>query len=358
MIYVAIDYHKRYSQVEAMDREGRVIRKARLMNDELTLKKWFSSLGGGCEVVLEACRNWQVMYEILESMDEVERIHLANPYKVRAIAEAKIKTDTIDTHTLAHLLRCGLIPAVHVPSRETREAKEVLRQRMFLVRMRTQLKNRIHALLDRYRVSLPSFSDPFGQRGLSYLRKLKLPYPGDFLLAQDLKLLEALSLCISDRVGSAFGGKEAEGEVMELLAGDERFEIARSLPGLGPILAGVAVLEIDRVERFVQPEKLVSYAGLVPSTYASGGKVYNGHLIKQSNKWLRWAMVEASWSAQRSSPYFQAYYQRHLHKGPNTAVVALARRMLEILWHLLKDKRFYEERPIKSFFFSTALKNV
>ncbi len=332
-----------------MNREGKVLRKARLGNDELTLKKWFSSLGGGCEVVLEACRNWQVMYEILESMDEVERIHLANPYKVRAIAEAKIKTDTIDTHTLAHLLRCGLIPAVHVPSKETREAKEVLRQRMFLVRMRTQLKNRIHALLDRYRVALPSFSDPFGRGGFSYLRKLGLPYPGNFLLGQDLKLLEALDLCISDRVGSAFGGKEAEEEVRKLLSGDERFEIAQSLAGLGPILAGVSVLEIDRVERFSRPERLVSYAGLVPSTYASGGKVYNGHLIKQSNKWLRWAMVEASWSVQCSSPYFQAYYRKHLHKGHNTAIVALARRMLEILWHLLTERRFYEERPIRLF---------
>jgi len=86
MIYVAIDYHKKYSQVEAMNREGKVLSRARLVNDELTLKRWFSSLGGGCEVVLEACRNWQVMYEILELMDEVEKIHLANPYKVRAIA--------------------------------------------------------------------------------------------------------------------------------------------------------------------------------------------------------------------------------------------------------------------------------
>lgn len=337
LIYVAIDYHKKYSQVEAMNSEGEILSRTCLRNDELTLKRWFSSLGGRSEVVLEACRNWQVMYEALEAIDEVEKIHLANPYKVRAIAEAKIKTDAIDAHTLAHLLRCGLIPAVYVPSKETRKIKEMLRQRMFLVRTRTRLKNRIHALLDRYSVSLPSFSDPFGRGGLTYLRKLKLPYPGDFLLAQDLKLLEALSLCI----------REVEKEVMDLLAGDERFEIAQSLPGLGPILAGVTVLEIDRVERFSRPEKLVSYAGLVPSTHASGDKVYHGHLIKQSNKWLRWAMVEASWSAQRSSPYCYDYYRKYLVKGHNTAIVALARRMLEILWHLLTERRFYEERPAR-----------
>lgn len=173
---------------------------------------------------------------MLELMDEVQRIHLANPHKVRAIAEAKIKTDTIDNHTLANLLRGGLIPAVQVPSKETREVKKVLRQRMFLVRMRTQVKNWIHALLDWYRVSLPSFSDAFGKAGLLYLQKLKLPNPGDFLLGQDLKLLEVLDLCV----------KEAAGEVRNLLAGDERFEIAQSLPELGLILAGVSVLEIDR----------------------------------------------------------------------------------------------------------------
>ena len=118
---------------------------------------------------------------------------------------------------------------------------------------------------------------------------------------------------------------------------------------MGVILAGVSVLEIDRVERFRRSEKLVSYAGLVPNTYASGSKVSNWHITKQSNKWLRWAMVEASWADQRSSPYFQAYYQRYLSKGYNTAIVALARRMLEILWHLLTERRFYEERPIRTF---------
>lgn len=340
MIYVGIDYHKRYSQVEAVDKGGRTIARARLANREEVLKRWFSSLPESCEVVIEACWNWQLMYELLEGMDEVERIHVANPFKVKAIAEARIKTDTIDASTLAHLLRANLIPSVYVPSEDTRRKKEILRQRIFLVRMGTRVKNRLHALIERYRISMPSLSDPFGKTGLSYLKSLRLPPPGDLLLRQDIELLEALTLLI----------KEAEREVIRLFSGDERYEIARSLPGLGPILSGVVVTEIDRIDRFSNPRKLLSYAGLIPTTYASGGRIYHGHLIKMSNKWLRWAMIEASWTAQRCSAYCQTYFRRYLHKGHNTAICVLARRLLEILWVCLMRRRYYEERVTKFFY--------
>lgn len=340
MIYVGIDYHKRYSQVEAMDKDGKVVARGRLANKGEVLRRWFSSLPGSCEVVIEACRNWQLMYEILEGMDEVERILVANPYKVRAIAEARIKTDSIDASTLAHLLRAHLIPSIYVPSEDTRRRKDLLRQRIFLVRMATRVKNRLYALIERYRISMPSLSDPFGKTGLSYLKALRLPSPGDLILRQDIQLLEALNQLI----------KEAEREVSQLFSGDQRYEIARSLPGLGSILSGVVVVEMDQVERFPTPKKLLSYAGLVPTTYASGGRLYHGHLIKTSNKWLRWAMIEASWTAQRCSPYCQNYYRRYLYKGHNTAICVLARRLLEILWVCLRKRRYYEERVSKFYY--------
>ena len=215
---------------------------------------------------------------------------------------------------------------------------------MFLVRMNTRIKNRIHALIEKYRISMPDVSDLFGKTGLSFLKKCNLPYPGNLLLKQDIEILEALNALI----------KETEKEVLNLLNEDERYEIARTLPGLGAILAGVVILEIDRIERFPNAKKLLSYAGLVPTTYASGGKCYHGHLIKQSNKWLRWAMVEASWAAQRVSPYFQSCYRRYLHKGSNTAICVLARRFLEILWPMLIYRRPYEERPIVKIHYSPS----
>lgn len=338
MNYVGIDYHKKYSVVTAIDEKGHVIRTSRLDNKHEPFQAFFSSLGGPSEAVLEATRTWGVLYDLLEEIDGVESVTLAHSLKVRAIAEAKIKTDTIDSHTLAQLLRVDLIPAAYIPSKETRAFKEMIRQRVFLVRMRTRLKNRIHVLLDRRHVPPPPVTDIFGKQGTAYLRKLNLSGVDGEILRENLELLKLFDTLI----------KEAEQEIKRLAGDDPRVTLLRSIPGLGPILAVVVALEIDDIVRFGSAPKLAAYAGLVPSTYASGGKVFHGHLLHMSNKWLRWAFVEAAWVAMRSSPYCRAYYEnRRRHKGPHVAIIALARRLSEIVWHVLSENRAYEERPYK-----------
>jgi len=130
------------------------------------------------------------------------------------------------------------------------------------------------------------------------------------------------------------------------MKGDHRVELLRTAPGLGELLATVVALEIDHIERFVSPAKLAAYAGLVPTTYSSGGHTFHGKLMPQSNKWLRWALVEAAWVAVRLDPYFRAYFAKlRTHKVAQTAIVATARRLLEVVWHLLKENRPYETRP-------------
>jgi len=338
MNYVGIDYHKKYSHVTAIDEEGRVIRSKRLDNRPESFQEFFGRLQGPSETVLEASRTWGVMYDLLEEIEGVESVELAHPQKVRAIAEAKIKTDKIDSHILAQLLRADLIPAAYIPGKQTRSYKEMIRQRVFLVRMRTRLKNRIHVLLDRLHVPLPSVTDIFGKRGTDYLRKLNLPGVDGEILRENLQLLEVFNTLI----------KEAEREIALLLGDNPLVKLLRTVPGLGPILAAVVALEIDRIERFASPSKLASYTGLVPSTYASGGKLFHGRLLPMSNKWLKWALVEAAWISIRTSPYCRAYFESHKrHKGPHTAAIALARRLSEIVWHVLKENRVYEERPFQ-----------
>ncbi len=338
MNYVGIDYHKKYSHVTAIDEEGRVIRSKRLENKPDLFQEFFKGLGGPSETVLEASRTWGVLYDLLEELQEVESIELAHSQKVRAIAEAKIKTDKIDSHILAQLLRADLIPAAYIPGKQTRSYKEMIRQRVFLVRMRTRLKNRIHVLLDRLHIPLPSVTDIFGKRGTEYLKKLNLRGVDGEILKENLKLLETFNQLI----------KEAEREIASLLGEDPRVKLLRTVPGLGPILAAVVALEIDRIERFLSPSKLASYTGLVPSTYASGGKLFHGRLLPMSNKWLKWALVEAAWGSIRTSPYCRVYFENHKRqKGPHTAAIALARRLSEIVWHVLKENRVYEERPFQ-----------
>jgi transposase len=334
---VGVDYHKKYSVVTCLDEEGREIGSKRLDNQPERFQEWFQDLGGPCRVVLEASRTWGVMFDLLEGLPEVDTVKLAHPQKVRAIAEAKIKTDKIDAGTLAQLLRADLIPAAYIPGKETRWFKEMVRQRVFLIRTRTRLKNRIHVLLDRLHIPLPSVTDLFGRRGTAYLKKLDLPGIDGEILREDLRLLEVLNELI----------KEAEGEIRKILGKDPRVELLRTVPGVGPILAVVIALEIDQIERFQNPGKLAAYAGLVPSTYSSGGKTFHGKLLPMCNKWLRWALMEAAWLAIRQSPYGRSYYEaRKRRKGPHTGAVALARRLSEIIWHVWKEQRPYEERPL------------
>jgi len=339
MQYVAIDLHKRYSVASALNEQGQRTREARIEgNSAVGFAQYFKSLGEPSKVVIEATWNWGRVHDLLEAIEEVDEVVLAHPYKTRIIAEAQVKTDKLDARALARLLRADLVARAYIPSPETRRRKDVLRQRLFWVRVRTMVRNRVHQLLDRQpRVDLPQVSDLFGARGMAAMKKLALPEPDATQLRQDLDLLDELQGRI----------RELEAMIEKQNAGDESTAILSTLPGLGKVLAAVVASEIDRIERFVHPKKLLAYAGLVPTTHSSGGKTYNGPLMPMCNKWLRWAFVEAAWVAIGCSPYLGGLYRQHRSrgKGANTAIVIVARRMAEIAWQMLRHRRAYEDRP-------------
>jgi len=337
MLYVGVDHHKRICRVFAMNEQGEERDCQQLPTEREALRGFFARLGEPCQVALEAGRNWGLIYDWLE--EQVAGIHLAHPTSVKAIAAAKIKTDTIDARTLAHLLRTNLLPTAHIPAQKTRAIKQVLRQRIFLVESRTQLKNRIHDLVDRHHLATEQFSDLFGAGGRRFLWDWveQWPRPDADLLRQDLELLSELDRRIA----------EAEGWLEELAGTDPVVERLRSLPGIGTFLGLVLRYEIDTIERFVSPAKLCSYAGLVPATYASGGRVWHGRITKMGNGWLRWALVEAAWPAIRKSPRLRAFYERvKRQRGANKAKVAVARKLCELVWYVWTEKRAYQERRV------------
>jgi len=298
-----------------------------------SFQDFFSQTNEPIKAVVEAGRTWGVIYDLLESIG-VEPV-LANPLKTRAIAEAKIKTDTIDAKTLADLLRADLIPTVHVPSHTVRSQKNLLRQRFWLVELRTRVKNRIHHILDRNHITLPPCSDLFGKASRQLLDQIEIPAPDILLLKAQLELLDYIEKQID----------QTEKWTKEALKNQPTMVILRTIPGIGKTLSALVALEIDNISRFSCAEKLCAYAGLVPTTYASGGKVHHGNLLPSCNRWLRWAYVEAAWIAQRTSPYCHVYFERiKRRKGANSANTALARRLCEITWHCLMEKRSYEER--------------
>lgn len=340
MNFAGIDYHKRYSVASAVNERGELVREARIEgNTREGFEAFFRSLGGPCRVVVEACWNWGTLYDTLEGMEGVEEVVLSHPYKTRVIAEAQVKTDKLDARALAQLLRGNLIARAWIPSLAARHRKDVLRQRIFWVRMRTRLRNRVHALLGRHqRLEMPQVSDVFGVRGMSALRKLELPEPDRTLLRQELEVLELLKAKV----------RELETQVERENQADPRVRLLETIPGLGKILAAVVMSEIDQVERFSRMERLWAYAGLAPTTHASGGKVYHGRLMPMCNKWLRWAFVEAAWVAMGCSAYFGSLYRQHRARGKsaNIAIIIVARRIAQIVWKMLKDQRPYQEHPV------------
>jgi transposase len=201
MHYIGVDYHKKYSYVIVKDKEGKLELRGKVENTKDEFLQLLKPYREG-KAVLEATRNWGVVYDWLEEI--LDDVALAHPLKVRAIAEARIKTDKISADILCDLLRSNLLPEAYVPNKETREAKNILRQRMFFVRVQTMVKNRIYITLDRHPEILsqaPEVSDLYGASGMAWLRQVVLPGRDTQLITSELELLEVLKEKISKSNG-------------------------------------------------------------------------------------------------------------------------------------------------------------
>jgi transposase len=337
VLYAGVDAHRTTTHVTLVDETGKIIARKRISSCGDELHKFFANYHEPIKAVVEASYNWGLVYDWLDGL--VDDVILAHPAKVRAIADARIKTDTIDSQTLAHLLRADLIPGAYAPSKETRAIKRVVRQRMFFVRVQTMVKNRMHALLAQHAIELPDVTDLYGKAGLAWLQHLTLPAPDGQLLRDDLSLLTTLRerIIATDHL------------IAQLAKGDKAVTWLASLPGIGPFFAVLLRYEIDDVTRFRTAKKFVCYTGLIPSTYSSNTRVYHGPLTKQGNKWLRWAFIEAVAPALRASSALRLYYdQIKSRRGANEARVCTARKLAELAWIIWTERRCYEDRPART----------
>jgi transposase len=341
MYSTGIDHHKKFSVLVTMDEKGKIIKRGRVNgHNRGELAGYFEGLKGRSRVVHEAGWNWDLLHEALEEIEDVEEVILAHPAKTKIIAEAAIKTDELDAEKLAMLLRGDFIARVHAPQKETRERKRILRQRSVWVKARTQTRNRIHGVIDRQKdLKIPQLSDLFGKKGMSYLRGLKLEEPSHTILRSCLDLHEWLQGEIN----------LLEKKMREDILRMDEVVLLQTIPGVGRILGSSIALETDGIERFKSSKDYCSYVGVVPRTHSSGGKTYQGGLVDHGNKWLKSAVIEASWVAISSSGYFGSIYKHHKSRGKNSnvAIVAVARRICQIIWRVLKEKKdYFEEKPI------------
>ena len=284
-------------------------------------------------------RHGQPVRAAIESMngarfvhDELElagwEVEIADAQKVKGLAPLACKTDRIDAWVLAELCRRELVPAIWLPDPEVRAERERARWRLHLVRHRSSLKQRVHALLLAHGQPCP-VSDLFGIAGRQLLARLQLPQPWAANVEASLRLIDDLDHEIS----------ECERELRRLGAEHRYVPLRLTVPGIAWVLAYTIAAEIGDIARFASPTKLAGYSGLCPRVYQSGESDRRGPLSKQGPKYLRWALVEASTHA-CTHPLYRERYQRTRtrlgkQRGPKVAQVDLARRLAEAIWHML-----------------------
>lgn len=335
MQYVGIDFHKNYSFITEMDETGVIKRQVKLSNNRDTLTNYIDLLPTNTKIAIEATCNWYYFYELVENHDL--DIFLAHPLKTKAIASARLMNDKVSSETLAHLLRADLLPTAYIPGQQTRDIREVLRMYAFLISQRTRFKNRMHAILLKNGINCP-YTNIFGKRSLRWLNDLALRDCYQNAIASYTRLAESLNAEINFLK-----------QTIETLAYDHPYaRILDTHPGISYYSGLLIAVEIGEIERFPNHGKLCSYAGLVPSMHASGGKVHMGSITKQGSKWLRWILVECALHAIKKSPHYQNLYTRVAYKhGKGTARVAVARSMLRAIYAMLKNNRPYKQRQLR-----------
>jgi len=336
MLYLGCDVHENYTTVSFVNEDGDVLDTRSFFNDIKSLKGLLNRFPEEeFSAVLEAGLNWGLIYDLLESIERVKEVSLAHPPKVKAIASTKIKTDKIDSKILGQLLRADLIPEVWVPAKEVRILKDMVRFRVFVLKVKTMIKNRVHDILRKSHVNSPDVKDLFGSYGRMWLEEINLPDKReDRLLRYHLKIKDLLEDT----------EEELKKWINKEMRDNEDLKLVKIIPGIGDVFGSIIVLEIDDVSRFPDPKHLHSYSGLVPSTHSSGDKLYHGKLIK-GNRWLRWAFIEEAHTSVRISPYFRIHYNRvKMNAGTQAASVSSARKLATVTHKILKEERPYKER--------------
>jgi transposase len=334
-LFVGMDLHKNTSTLCVKTYDGAVITSKKISTDKNDVTEFIKSIkkkSDDISLALEPVSQWYYYADLIENLGV--DVHLAHPMRVKAIASARIKTDKIDASVLSDLLRSNLLPEAYFSPREVRGWKEQCRFRASLVNLRTQVKNKIHAILFKHSLR-HNFSNLFGKGGRNWLQSLSLKEPFQSNLNRYLALLDQITALI----------ELSETDIKNTVTNHKQANLLVSIPGVSYCSALTIMAEIGDINRFKSCKQLQSYAGLVPSTYNSGDKQIHGRITKQGSKWLRWIMVEAAHHQQRCKriPGFGSYYNaKKKLKGSKTATVATARKLLAVVWRLLKDDRPFE----------------
>jgi transposase len=323
--FVGLDVHKHYLVAVAVDRELNEILSPRRVS-LARLDDWVrKTLTPQDAVVLEMTTNTFQLHDDL--LPYVFSVTVTHPPHVALITRAQVMTDKIAARTLAKLHAAGLLPPVWVPPPEVRDHRALVAQRSKMKRLVSQAKNRLHAVLHRHHLQ-PQEGDPF------------LPSKHEWWLSLEVSALERVRIqCDLDAL--VFAETQIfhlEETMLALAAQDERVLLLVQIPGIAWRTALTLLAAIGDISRFPTAKHLVGYAGLGAGVHDSGQTHRSGRITKAGRRDIRAAMVEAAHTASRTHVHWQAELARLAPRlGKNKAIVAIARKLLVTVWHVLTD---------------------
>ena len=238
-----------------------------------------------------------------------------------------------------------LVAECYIAPIQIRENRSLLRLRTNLVQDRTRVMNRVHSLLDKYDVKC-DYDNIFGVKGTRWLQGLKLSDNDEILIHEYVTQIEFLNTEIQN----------IESKIICEASKNESVKILMSMTGIDYFSAMMIASEIGDITRFSTPEKLVSWSGLCPSIRQSGNSLYMGRM-KYGNKKVRWILIQAANTAARKDDRLRRFYLRIAKRhGHHIAITHVANKMITIIWHMLVNKKLYNER--KQSLYETKLKRI
>jgi transposase len=349
MIFAGSDCHVRNSFYHITDGGGQLLCRRRCANTREELIELLADFEGeSLRICLESTTNSRAMQRMLiasgRSMGVDMQVDVLDARKLRVIAESVAKCDKLDAKVINELSRSNLdLPTCYMPDDEEFALREHLRARSDLVRIRTMLKNRVHAVLHRRGILLPPRMALFTAAGRVFLDQVELDEAGRTILTRYLQQVDEFKAVIDESTGSLrqLARRPRWAKSMALL---------QTMPGLGLITGLTILAELGDLSRFHSRAAVANYAGLVPVVRDSDSKHYRGGITHRGSSHLRGMLTEAAWRAVPRVPVYQALFDRIQRRGGKAkAIVAVARRMLEDSWTMLqKDEPFRYVAPPRS----------
>jgi len=327
-IYVGIDIHRKFSLLHVQNQKGEKLDTKRLNHDDVeSIREYFMKYPHA-SVVMEASCGWMWFTDLLQELGF--NVHLAHSSGVKAISSSHKKTDKEDAQILANLLRSNFLPEAYLSPKEVRDDRELFRHRAAMVKLRTNIKNKVHAQLIKLNFQ-PNSSDIFNIKGRAIIEKYQLSDVHQTVLDGWLSIIDFLELQI----------KSMEDIIKDRLKKDPRSVILQSMPGIGYLTAYAMISEIGDINRFRSAHAFCCYCGLVPSTKQSADKTRHGKLIS-GHSCLKLSFVESTHVAIRKDKYFKDIYERQVKtKSKCRSVIVCAHKMGLIVYKMLKENRTF-----------------